>query len=375
MSTDQVRYALLGPYPGNGSYSIVKYFDFYRQDFLVRFGEEFVAACPGGHLPTANGSASLDNRFHSWWKNYLLWPRELAKLKSDLFHISDQGLFWYARFLRGGRRVGTVHDLIAHLISSGTLKLGSRSWRRDLAVRENMGQLSGLDHIISVSRFTADCLVREMGTPAKRITVVPNHVDGRFGPSGDAARAHNRSKWFQDAEHAIIHVGRPLVYKNRLGAIKAFAQLYERLPAARMFLVNGPCTEDERKVIEGGPHFGAVHFIPAVTTDELAEIYGAADALIFPSYYEGFGWPPLEAMACGCPVVSSTRASLGEVVGDAALTVGDPDDHEALAARLKEILTSDALARDLRSRGLERARLFAPEKALEAVAAVYRMLA
>lgn len=367
-------FSLLGPYPGNSSFSIGRYFDFYRRNFSEMFGADFAAFCPGGSLCEPEQRVSLAPRLEAWRRNYVEWPIQLTGLDSDLFHIVDQGLFWYARFLRGGKRVGTVHDLIAYFVSSGTLPLGRSSWRTSLLLRENINQLKRLDHAISVSEFTAHCLIREQLLPPDRVTVVHNHVDSRFTPPCNETRKKDRNKWFPGEEFAVIHVGRPLIYKNRLGAIRAFALLHQRMPSARMSLVNGACTDEERSFIAEARLGETIRFIPAVTNDELREIYGAADALIFPSYYEGFGWPPVEAMACGCPVVSSTRASLREVVGDAALTVEDPDDHQLLASHLTDILTSTAMANDLRARGLARVRRFSPEAALTRVTDVYRML-
>ena len=116
-------------------------------------------------------------------------------------------------------------------------------------------------------------------------------------------------------------------------------------------------------------------FLPSISNEDLRQFYGAADVLIFPSFYEGFGWPPLEAMGCGCPVVSTTCGSLAEVVGNAALTLEDPDDHQRIADLAYSILTETTTATDLRGRGRERAKLFAPEIALNRVAEVYRSMA
>lgn len=375
-----MRYCLLGQYPGNSSYSILKYFNFYREHLATVLGATPAAACPGHRLPAMDEVITHAGRMKAWRENYLEWPLELRRMRSDLFHIVDQGIFWYARFLpdssgRRGKLLGTVHDLIAYLISTGKLAIGKPSTRTNLLVRESMRQLTRLDHVISVSQFTADCMMRELGTLASRITVIPNHVDERFFPLTDEERSRMRRKWFGDARHVVIHVGRPLLYKNRLGAIKAFLLLRRRLPDARMFLVNGACAADERQVIDESPLPEAVRFIPSVSVSDLREIYGAADTLIFPSFYEGFGWPPVEAMACGCPVISSTRASLREVVGDAALTVEDPEDYEKLADLLGDVLTSHSTASDLRRRGLARAKFFSAAKALNEVAGVYRMLA
>jgi glycosyltransferase involved in cell wall biosynthesis len=231
-----------------------------------------------------------------------------------------------------------------------------------------------MDHLVSVSEHTASCLVGELGIPAARITVVHNFVDDCFRPLSAEDRPRVRERWFGTAEHVVIHVGKPSAYKNRIGALKAFALLRRRLPEARMFLVHrAPDTEESAFLKESGCE-GAVRFFPPVSKSELVEFYCAADVLVFPSLYEGFGWPPLEAMACGCPVVCTTRASLREVAGDAALTVEDPHDRAALAEALHCVLTDANTARDLRGRGLRRAKQFAPMVALAKVAEVYRSL-
>ena len=232
-----------------------------------------------------------------------------------------------------------------------------------------------LDHIVSVSSFTAQSLMRELGIPANRITVVPNHVDSRFKVLGEAERLGLRDKWFGDVTHAVIHVGRPLSYKNRLGVIKAFLLLRTRLARSRLFLVGGACAPDEEALIQSENCSNDVIFVPPVSMQGLIEIYNVADALVFPSFHEGFGWPPLEAMACGCPVVSSTCASLREVVGNAALTVEDPNAHQAIADRLHDILSQPPLSRELVERGLLRASLFSEQRALRGMADVYESLA
>jgi glycosyltransferase involved in cell wall biosynthesis len=371
----RVKYCLLGSHPAINSYSIVKYFDFYRQNLPVVLGSAVTAFCPGALRPLTGEILPAQHRYETLWQNYAVWPARLLKLESDCFHIVDQGLVWYSHFLRGGRRLATVHDLIAFMNATGRLHLHSPSRREKWLTRDNTRLLSQLDHIVSVSQFTADCLIRYLQIPARKITVVHNHLDREFYPLPEADRLAGRRKWFGDAEHVVIHVGKPVNYKNRLGAIRAFTLLRRRLPNASMFLVNGACTNEERSFIESAGGSANIGFIPPVPVAGLREIYNAADVLVFPSFYEGFGWPPLEAMACGCPVVSSTCASLREVVGDAALTLDDPGDHERIAALLYEVLSDAGTAAGLRRKGLSRATLFSPERALAEMANIYRMLA
>jgi len=114
-----------------------------------------------------------------------------------------------------------------------------------------------------------------------------------------------------------------------------------------------------------------VHFAGYVHDADLPALYGGADLFVFPSLYEGFGLPPLEAMACGTPVVCSNAASLPEVVGDAAVTV-DPYDVDALAEAMQRVLADRDLREDLRARGLARARQFTWERTARETLAVYR---
>jgi glycosyltransferase involved in cell wall biosynthesis len=369
-----MTYCILGTHPANRSYSVVKYFNFYRSNLPGFLGSPIMAKCPGGTLPP-DDTLPFAPRARIWWENYVEWPLTLLSQRSDLTHFADHGLLWSAPFLRGGRRLATVHDLINYMSVRGTLSLASAPAKQRPVALASIRQIAHLDHIVSVSQSTADCIVSQLGIPANRITMIPNHVDTAFMPAASPAeRDVFRARWFGAAPQAVIHVGQPTRYKNRIGAIQAFALLRKRMPEAQLFLVSGPATSDERKLIAEAGYGAFVTYIPATSLAGLREIYSAADALVFPSLYEGFGWPPLEAMACGCPVVSSTRGSLREVLGDAALTTDDPFDNEFIASALVEILSDPAAAQQLRAAGTARAQLFSPEKSLAAMANVYRML-
>jgi glycosyltransferase involved in cell wall biosynthesis len=293
-------------------------------------------------------------------------------MQADLLHIVDQGLAWYGAFLRGGRRLITVHDLISYMTGRGLLDLSAVPYQRRFLISECIRHIRSSDHLVCSSECTAGHVVSLLGIPPSRITVVPLALDRDFSPLSDQERSAARAKWFHDAEYVVIQVGKPTSYKNRIGALRAFDKLYETLPSAQMFLVHGRPNPEEWTFLGECASRNAIHFLPMITRAELREFYGAADVLIFPSLYEGFGWPPLEAMACGCPVVCTTRGSLKEVVGDAALTVEDPHDHASLAVNLRDALRDRSLALDLKTRGYDRVKLFAPEKVLGQMAAVYR---
>jgi glycosyltransferase involved in cell wall biosynthesis len=370
-----LRAAILGPHPGNGTFSISNYFSFCHSHLGPAMPEIVIRAiAPGDRKEFDRPVLRESSRLTSWRQNYLEWPLELHGLNSDLFHIIDQGLAWYATFLRGGRRLITVHDLITYLNWTGKLGFEKLSGGRIWLLKRCLAEIHKADHLVSVSEHTADCMVRELGIPASRITVVHNFLSPGFSPSSPEERREARQHFFSGHEHVVLHVGKALAYKNRLGALRSFALLRKRIPDAVMYLTSDPPSTEELAFLGEAKCTGAVHFLSALSQADLRLVYGAADVFIFPSRYEGFGWPPLEAMACGCPVVSTTCASLAEVVGDAALTVPDPDDHETLALHLEVILKNSGLRRELRARGFERAKVFRPERMVGEMAAVYRSL-
>ena len=158
---------------------------------------------------------------------------------------------WYARFLHGGRILGTVHDLIAHLTIHGKLDLEPPPAKRKIFIRESVRQLCKLERIISISQHTADLLVREFQISAQRIVVIHNHLDLYIRLCAHLKRAISRQRFFGSTEYVVIHVGKASSYKNRLGALKAFQLLRKRLPAARMFLVHGPPSAREAEFAVG----------------------------------------------------------------------------------------------------------------------------
>jgi glycosyltransferase involved in cell wall biosynthesis len=366
-----MKAVLLGPHPRNGSISTINYFNFHASRLPSSLPDwELKPLCPGNMERACAGAARTGM---TRWENFVLWPMRLTRVRGDLLHIIDQGLVWYSAFLGPGRRLVTVHDLIAYMTGKGLLDLNAIPPRRRLLLWECIRQIRNSNHIVSVSECTAGHLVSLLGIPASKITVVPNVVDNDLYPLSCDERIEARRRWFQDAEYVVIHLGKASAYKNRIGALRAFDQLYKTLREARMFLVHGSSTSEEAAFLSDCGSRGAIQFLPPIARSELREFYGAADVLIFPSLYEGFGWPPLEAMACGCPVVCTTRGSLKEVVGDAALTVEDPYDHSSLAGALRVALMDAAAARDLRTRGFARVKNFAPENLLAQMADVYRM--
>lgn len=221
------------------------------------------------------------------------------------------------------------------------------------------------DRILTGSHYTKGEIVELLGIDPARVVVTPYGVDERFLPA--------------PAVPARLALDRPYVAclgtleprKNVAAAVRAFAALEDDSYA--LVVVGGGGWDGGEVEAAARAAAGRVVLTGYVDDHELVGLLGAARAFLYPSLYEGFGFPPLEAMACGTPVITSDRASLPEVVGDAALVV-DPRDDVALAAALRRVLEDPALAADLRERGLRRAALYSWRRCAEATVDVYREL-
>jgi glycosyltransferase involved in cell wall biosynthesis len=176
------------------------------------------------------------------------------------------------------------------------------------------------------------------------------------------------------ASKVVLQVATKGRYKNTPALLTAFAQLRARISDATLVRIGAPFYPDESALAEKLGIAAAIRHVGAVSDDRvLAEWYSAADVLAFPSLWEGFGWPPLESMACGTPVVASEIPAIREVVGDAGVLVS-PDDPSAMAAAVERVLNDASWSRSLRSKGLERAARFTWANAAARTLAVYESL-
>ncbi len=284
----------------------------------------------------------------------------LIRSQSDVVHLTNQNFARYALFLRSPYIV-TVHDLIRFcfdferepIIERILLKLDIRGIKR-------------ASHIIAISQNTRNDLIKYLKIPDSRISVIYNGVD------------HNIFKPYNTKlldKPYILYVGSERPRKNLGRLFEAFAGLKKEFSEIILVKVGTPgrskkYRNDTLRKLDSLRITQDVVFVDYVSELDLAYYYSSALLLVYPSLYEGFGLPPLEAMACGCPVVTSSTSSLPEVVGEAGIMV-DPYDTDGLAQAIKQVLTDDKLRDDMVRKGLEQAKRFSWEEAARETLEVY----
>ncbi|HEY3445897.1 MAG TPA: glycosyltransferase family 1 protein [Myxococcales bacterium] len=287
-------------------------------------------------------------------------PWLLRRRRVDLFHATT----FSAPFVElGCRTLLTLHDTIYLDLPGIYGRYLDRYFRT--ATRLLATRAAGL---VTVSEFSRRQIERHFRIPAERVEVVPCGIDARFHPATGPEMAAMRGR-LGLPEEFLLYVGGFVAHKNVPSLLRGYAKVKDAPP----LVLCGRFSETLQPEIDRLGLAGRALTVPAQGHDTLPALYTAARAFLFPSRYEGFGLPPMEAMACGAPTIVSDAGSLPEVTGGAALCY-PVDDEEALAQRIREVLTSDDKRRELAMAGRIRAAQFTWESAARRMAAIYRRL-
>ena len=312
-------------------------------------------------LPDPSGNYSVAEQFTV--------PFNLARVRADLFHAPHYVL----PALTPCRSIVTIHDCI-HLMFPQYLpgRLAYHYARSSFWIAAHRSA-----RILTVSEASKRDILRFCSIASDKVDVIHNAIDDRFSvPPEDAQMTRVRDR-YQLHDRFLLYAGNVKPHKNVERLIDAFARLRRSGFDDIKLLITG--SEVSRyATLRHAVHRYNLHkhvrFLGFLSADTLATLYHLADAFVFPSLYEGFGLPPLEAMASGTPVLTSNVSSLPEVVDDAALLV-DPYDPQSIADGMRQILSDDAVRKRLVSRGHARAAGFSWEESVKRVLATYRQVA
>jgi len=313
------------------------------------------------HVHLLPGTASLFSLSEQW-----RIPRQLAHLAPDVIHAP-----YYVRpYAMPAPVVFVAYDLIP-------LKYPQYFSRRERLIFQVAMRLSlqTARVIISTSRSTANDLERFCGVRLERTVVVPGAADVGFAPQPASAVAALRAR-YRLPDRYVLYLGSNKPHKNLVRLVESWKQVSGRVPGVKLVVAGhwDPRYEQAREKAKVLGLDDKALFAGPIADADLPALYAGAELFAFPSLYEGFGLPVLEAMACGTPVVCSNTSSLPEVAGDAALTV-DPSDVDALSAAITRALADESLRQEMRGKGLARAAGFSWERTAREMLAVYHRLA
>ena len=286
----------------------------------------------------------------------------------DIYHGPDFALPPTGKTLR---KVVTVHDLAflehpEYAVPSLAATLG----------KVGPEAVAAADVVCTVSEEVNRTLIKHFHTPREKLTVIPNGVSPYFRRIIDPILLQATHHKFGLKHPLVLGVGTLEPRKNHIGLIKAFYQAQKKKKGPAMLALAGGkgwLYEETQNLVEELKLTKKVRFLGRVTDLELVTLYNMADVFAFPSFAEGFGVPPLEAMACGTPVITSNISSLPEVVGDAGLLI-DPHNTGELSAAIMRILEDKQLQEDLRQKGFERVKQFTWQESARKMLTVYQKL-
>ena len=289
-----------------------------------------------------------------WTQSSLFFA--LLRYRIDLYHSPTSAFALWGR----RKRIVTIHDL------SFLFYPEMYSKRRQLAHRFWLKRAVDFsDKIITVSKNTKEDIIKFYNAEPEKINVIHLGIDNKvYYPLKESFHFGQIQRKYNLPKRFIFAVGRLEPRKNFVNLIKAYAILKRKTDLKEKLVIignKGYRYKDIFKTVENLNLKKEVIFLGYVPQKDLPYIYNLASLFVYPSFYEGFGLPPLEAMACGIPVITSTTSSLPEVVGEAAILV-NPYNVEEIAEAIYKVLSNKELAEKMRRKGLERAKQFSWEK-------------
>jgi glycosyltransferase involved in cell wall biosynthesis len=306
------------------------------------------------------------------WFEQISFPRACLDEGVDVLHVP----YFAPPFLGANRTLVTIHDLIPLLLPAYRGSLLVRTYTRLVAAAARRASA-----IVTDSQASKNDILRLLRVPAERVRVVHLAADKTFKPVSSADRLEEVRHKYGLPEEYLLYFGGFDQRKNLESLIAAFASIGAELRGRIHLVIAGhlPSQDSDffphpRRLVEQQGVQDSVVLAGWVEEKDKPALYSGATLFVFPSLYEGFGLPVLEAMSCGTAVIASNSTSLPEITGDSALLV-DPHDTEGLAAAITLLLEDVTRREELASKGLERARLFSWDKTVAQTMEAYRSVA
>lgn len=320
-----------------------------------------------------------------------IWRRRLAmKAQGEkggfLVHVCDHSNAMYTRWLKDVPHLVTCHDVLAIESALGLIPEHRTRWSGRVLQRWILGGLRRARQVVCVSAETRRHLLALAPELEPRCTIIENALQYPFSPMPpEEARGHLKALGLDgelglETKRFIFHVGGNQWYKNREGLLRIFARFCAAEPelvrtcSLKLVMAGKSLTAEMLQFAEREGIAGKILLPGTVSDEQLRAFYSRAAVLLFPSLQEGFGWPLVEAQACGCPVITSERSPMKEVAGPAAF-LAHPEEESDFVARLREALTETPELRKLRKKeGQHHAQAFTPSVFTRRTVETYALL-
>lgn len=319
--------------------------------------QKVISRKPAGRNFKEKGISIRKGDRYYFWEQFRL-PLEVEKDKINVFHSPANTSMFHLRC----PTIVTVHDTI--LQQSERLGIFDKLYFRNL----QSFILKRVKKIITVSEYSKELIVRIMKIKKSKIEVIPLGASGLFKKVDDNDLIESTKKKYGIQGEYILNVGGESPWKNVSTLIEAYSELVRNYKIVQKLVITGI---RKQTILNGHMGqvlalgiYGKVIILGYVTQDDLIYLYSGAKLFVYPSLHEGFGLPPLEAMACGVPVVASDRTSIPEVVGDAAVLV-DASKSKNIAKAIHDVLGDESLNQKLSTAGLKRSKEFNWQKTAE----------
>jgi glycosyltransferase involved in cell wall biosynthesis len=337
---------------------------------LVRRRVAITRVRPPGVVPDAwRLRSSLWSKIDGYAGRFVVYPRLVRDLQVDVVHVVDHGQGYLVANLDARRTLVTCHDVILLALAAGRIGSVPVPPVALQLFRISLELVKRAAAVVADSASTKRDLVSFVGIDPAKIRVIYPGLNQSYARDRDAGLLLRRELGIGDGL-LMLQIGRGF-YKNIPGVVRILHQLRKNGVDVRLARVGRALVGEERVLADRLGVTNQVVELGGVPDERMPALYNAVDLLLFPSFYEGFGWPPLEAMASGTPVVCSRAGSLDEVVGDAALTA-DPEDLDALTWHAAAALTDSALRETLIARGLSHAARFSWDRSAQEMIGAYR---
>lgn len=319
------------------------------------------------------GGSSWSTGLCKYYERFWRYPNAVAKQRPDVFHIIADQYYHLAFWLKGQGIpvVATCHDLV-HFIYPENLR--SRAYFPSVAMSALQFSFQGLrevDHVVADSSNTARDVVEKLNIEPKDITIVPIGVDSQFLQRPSAEVEFLRKQYgISNETICILNAGTVEKRKNIITVLRVIERLKVRGLAIHLWKTGEDFTDEQKEYIRSHNLENFITYLGKLDRHTLVQVYNAADLLLSPSLYEGYGMTILEAMACGTPVITSNVSSLPEVAGDASILV-EPTNLQAIEEAVVRIRKDPIFCNGLIERGLERAKSFTWEAVAKQISLVY----